>query len=692
MSPTSPPNPLVGAASLDKPVLPAQRPYAIGIDVGGTKIAGGVLDRTLEVLAICYRKDHAGRSPEKVVDAIELVYWDALRSAGISPNQVAGVGISFAGHTLGREGLVLTSSNLPEWHDMPLRDVMAERLKQLVVLDNDTNFAAVVEHRYGAAKGASDIVYVTFSTGVGMGIIINGELYQGHTGTAGELGHTVVEVDGRLCTCGTRGCLMAYACGIAMRRFAWERIQAGEETALRELVWDDPKLIDGEVICDTALKGDPVAQDLIISTGRYLGIGLASVVQVLNPEIIVLGGGLTSVGSMLLDPCLEALYQHIPPVLRNSYRVVPGRFQGNVSVVGAAAGAFHAAGLSKTRQATKSSRASAPIATAMAIPVARSLTTAERLALEVVEGTVFDVQSYSLDNGPGLRTSVFLKGCPLRCRWCCNPESQKVQPELLMLESNCLACGICTDVCASKARSLSDGRLVWDRARCVACGECARVCPAQAMVWSGKRASAGSIIREVLRDVPFYEDGGGLTLSGGEAMLQPLFAEALLRLAKAERLNTAIDTTANAPWETVERLFPYLDLWLVDLKHMDSQQHRQWTGIGNELILSNLKKLAIAKANLRVRIPLIPTANMTEANLHASAEFVLGLGATVQAIDLLPYHKLGRAKYQATGKAGRWWETGLLTDEQVQLAADFIRSYGLTVHVVGGNYSRERTR
>jgi pyruvate formate lyase activating enzyme len=665
----------------------AQRPYAIGIDVGGTKIAAGVLDRTLDVVAICITKEHAGQSPAHVVDAIEKLYWETLRQAHISPEQVAGVGVSFAGHTLGRNGLVLTSSNLPEWHHMPLRDVVAKRLKQLVVLDNDTNFGAVAEHRYGAGKGASDMVYVTFSTGVGMGIIIDGRLYQGHTGTAGELGHTVVEVDGRRCTCGTRGCLMAYASGIALRSLAWERIQAGEDTALRELTWDDPQLISGEAICETARKGDPVAQDLIISTGRYLGIGLASVVQVLNPEVIVVGGGLTSIGSTLLDPCLESLHQHIPPVLWDSYRVVPGRFQTNVSVVGAAASAFCAAETSKTGEAAKSFVAPVAVDAPAAVPVAKALTTVDRLALERVEGTVFDIQSYSLDDGPGLRTSVFLKGCPLRCHWCCNPESLKMQPELLMLEANCLACGICTEVCGSEALSLTDGRLVWDRVHCTSCGECAQVCPAQAMTWSGRRASAGSVIQEVLRDTPFYENGGGLTLTGGEATLQPLFAEALLRLAKAEGLNTAIETTANAPWETLEILFPYLDLWLVDLKHMDSREHRNWTGLGNELILSNLRKLGAAKAKMRVRIPLIPTANLTEENLRASAEFALGLGATVQSIDLLPYHKLGRAKYQATGR--QWWEADLLTDEDVQSAAELIRSYNLTVHIVGNSHNSE---
>jgi pyruvate formate lyase activating enzyme len=259
-----------------------------------------------------------------------------------------------------------------------------------------------------------------------------------------------------------------------------------------------------------------------------------------------------------------------------------------------------------------------------------------------------------------------------------------------MLEADCLACGLCTEVCASDARHLNDGRLVWDRAQCTSCGDCALVCPAGAISWSGRRVAAGSVIEEVLRDSAFYDNGGGLTLTGGEATLQPLFAEALLRLAKADGINTALETTANAPWETLEMLFPYLDLWLVDLKHMDSREHRKWTGLGNELILSNVRKLAAVGANIRARVPLIPTVNVSEENLRATAEFVRGLGPTVEAIDLLPYHKLGRAKYQAAGKTKQWWEADLLTDDEVASAAEIIRSYGLVANVVGNSTNKEK--
>ncbi len=655
---------------------------AIGIDVGGTKIAASVLDRDLNTLSVCVTKGHAGQLPAQVVDAIERAYWAALEEAQVSPDQLAGVGLSFAGHTHGRQGVVLTSSNLPDWNHMPLRDVVAKRLDQLVLLDNDANLGALAEHRYGAGRGSRDMVYVTFSTGVGMGIIVDGKLYQGCTGTAGEVGHTVVVADGRRCSCGKRGCLMAYACGIALRNRAWERIQTGEETALRDLVWDNPQLISGELICDIATKGDPMAQDLIISTGRYLGIGLSTIVQVLNPELIVIGGGLTNIGSMLLDPCMESLRQNVHPVLWGAGRIVIGQFQQNVSVIGGAAMIFSETESAETIHSRIPYVAPTMLGEITPAREAKTLSAGEREVLERVEGTVFDIQRYSLHDGPGLRTSVFLKGCPLRCGWCCNPESQRGAPELVMFSANCLACGACK-VCDFGARKLVDGRLVWERDLCTLCGACVQACPVEATCWSGQRWTAGDVIREALRDAPFYEDGGGLTLTGGEPTSQPIFAEAILRLAKAEYINTAIETTGNAPWEVLEMLLPYLNLWLYDVKHMDGKTHRDGTGLGNELVLSNLRKLAILGAPIEVRVPLIPGFNMAEENVRQTAEFVVELGGAVRSVDLLPYHTLGRAKYQALGHSYLWKDRDPPGDAEVRAVAELVRSYGLNVQIGG---------
>jgi pyruvate formate lyase activating enzyme len=313
---------------------------------------------------------------------------------------------------------------------------------------------------------------------------------------------------------------------------------------------------------------------------------------------------------------------------------------------------------------------------------AKALSPAEQEVLEQVEGVVFDVQRYSLHDGPGLRTSVFFKGCPLRCGWCSNPESQRVEPELVMFSSNCLSCGVCIEVCGPGCRALVNGRLVWERDLCNLCTECVRVCPAAAMGLSGQRWTAGDVIREALRDAAFYEDGGGLTLTGGEPTLQFAFAEAILRLAKAECLNTAIETTGNAPWDVLETLLPYLDLWLYDVKHLDSKTHREYTGLGNELILSNLRKLAALGAPIVVRVPLIPGFNMTQENVRQTAEFTVELGDAVRSVDLLPYHALGRAKYEALGRSYPWQNYGVSSDADVESVAQLLRSYGLDVQVV----------
>ncbi|MFC2036875.1 glycyl-radical enzyme activating protein [Chloroflexota bacterium] len=314
---------------------------------------------------------------------------------------------------------------------------------------------------------------------------------------------------------------------------------------------------------------------------------------------------------------------------------------------------------------------------------AKELPATEKQRLEQIDGIVFDIQRYSLHDGPGLRTSVFLKGCPLRCDWCSNPESQRIAPELVMFEANCLACGACVEACAPGGRTLVDGQLVWERTQCTLCGACARICPAAAVRWSGQRWTAGDVIQEVLRDVPFYEEGGGLTLTGGEPTLQPTFAGALLRLAKAECIHTAIETTGNAPWEVLAQLLPYLDLWLYDLKHMDSKTHRARTGLGNELILSNLRKLATLGEPIRVRVPLIPGFSITQDNMQKTAAFVAELGGAVCSVDLLPYHTLGRGKYAALGRRYPWTDHAPPTDAEVQAAAELVRAHNLSVQIGG---------
>lgn len=310
--------------------------YAVGIDIGGTKIAAGVVDDQAQILSRFETRQHSGQPPEVVVEAVQRAFQEVIVGVGLEKGALLGVGVGFAGHTDGRAGVVLTSSNLLSWDRMPLRDVLCERLGMMVRLDNDCNAAALAEYRYGAGRGSRDMVYVVFSTGMGAGIIIDGHLYRGHTGTAGEVGHTVVDVDGRICSCGKRGCLMSWACGMALTQLAGERIRGGEDTLLQEMARGDLASINGEMVADAARHGDRMALELIQLTGKYLGVGLSTIVQVLNPEVIVIGGGLTRIGPLLMDACLQALQENVHPVLANSARIVPSHFGEDVGIVGAA--------------------------------------------------------------------------------------------------------------------------------------------------------------------------------------------------------------------------------------------------------------------------------------------------------------------------------------------------------------------
>ncbi|OGO04814.1 MAG: hypothetical protein A2Y73_02185 [Chloroflexi bacterium RBG_13_56_8] len=298
-----------------------------------------------------------------------------------------------------------------------------------------------------------------------------------------------------------------------------------------------------------------------------------------------------------------------------------------------------------------------------------------------VVGTIFDIQFYSLHDGPGLRTNVFFKGCPLGCKWCCNPESMNTWRELALIERRCFACGDCLDVCEPAALSLSDGTLRWDPEVCNQCGRCVEVCVSEAMCWMGRQVTAREVIDEVMRDAPFYAENGGLTLTGGEPTLQPEFAEAVLRLAKEKCLHTAIETCGHAPWGVFERLLPYLDLVLYDLKHMDSQRHMEGTGVPNEQILENARRIAASGQEMIIRVPLIPGFNANEEDLLDISRFVRELG--LEEIHLLPYHRLGQPKYKALGRRSLWESFDLLEQGVVERLADLVRGQGLRV-VIGG--------
>jgi len=318
--------------------------YAIGIDVGGTKIATGIVDPNGAVAACHQTRAHSEREPEVVIAAVEDAFRALMACSGVDARDVVGVGVGFPGTINLPRGSILISSNLPAWDRVPLRDILAERLGLPVVLDNDAHMCAVGEHRFGAGRGVRNMCYVCLSTGFGLGAIVEDRLVTGHTGSAGELSHVVIEPGGRLCTCGKRGCLMAYASGIAIARQVSERIAAREETILCGMLPCDGRRIAAEEVAAAAAQGDRVAREVLQQAGYTFGLGLAMVVQLFNPELIVIGGGLTRVGPLLMDEVKRGLHENVQPELRDTVRLAPWQLGDNIGIIGAAAEVFEAIG------------------------------------------------------------------------------------------------------------------------------------------------------------------------------------------------------------------------------------------------------------------------------------------------------------------------------------------------------------
>ena len=260
---------------------------------------------------------------------------------------------------------------------------------------------------------------------------------------------------------------------------------------------------------------------------------------------------------------------------------------------------------------------------------------------------VFNIQRFSVHDGPGIRTTVFLKGCNLRCKWCHNPESFTYQPDLRFLPDLCIGCGSCFKVCPHNCHTLGpDGEHLIDRSKCDACGKCASLCYAGALIIAGQFMTVDEVMKEVLSDRIYYKNSnGGVTFSGGDPMTGVDFLLELLKASKDEGIHTAVDTAASVPWSTFEKVFPYVDLFLVDLKAATEETHRSLTGVGNGLILENLKKLSEAGARIFIRIPYIPGYNDMEFELMAD---ILSR-VKVEHVELLAYHRLGEGKYKSLG-------------------------------------------
>lgn len=300
------------------------------------------------------------------------------------------------------------------------------------------------------------------------------------------------------------------------------------------------------------------------------------------------------------------------------------------------------------------------------------------------EGLVFDIKRYAINDGPGIRVTVFLKGCPLACRWCHNPESISRKVQKMYTQSKCIGCGECTRICPMEACELTAEGIVTDMDRCVACGACAQVCPARASEMSGRYRSVDDLLALIERERPFFDQsGGGVTISGGEPLLQPEFLCELLDACGQQGIHRTIDTSGLARTETLLEVARRTDLFLYDLKLMNSKRHKQWTGAGNKRILKNLRALAESGADIRIRIPLIKGVNVDDDNIEATAAFVADLHGPPKAIDLLPYHNVAAGKMAKLGKeltAGLMDEPG--TDDLDRVISRF-SAHGLKASVGG---------
>lgn len=298
------------------------------------------------------------------------------------------------------------------------------------------------------------------------------------------------------------------------------------------------------------------------------------------------------------------------------------------------------------------------------------------------EGIVFDIQRFSIHDGPGIRTLVFLKGCSLRCEWCSNPESQQFAPEVLFDPARCIACENCLNICTHEALQKNGERLLFKKENCVNCGECVEKCYAEARVLKGRKMTVEAVVEEVLKDEPFYSDsGGGLTLSGGEPLDQPDFAASILKVCKEMALHTAVETAGHVSWSSFEKIIPFTDLFLFDVKHTDPEKMRSFTGADIKRILKNLEKLAPQAKQVIVRIPVIPGFNDTPEEIRMIAKLANGMG--IRELHLLPYHRYGQGKYRLMSRKYVFNGPERVGEERIQELKETAAREGLRVQVGG---------
>lgn len=306
--------------------------------------------------------------------------------------------------------------------------------------------------------------------------------------------------------------------------------------------------------------------------------------------------------------------------------------------------------------------------------------------LRAIEGRLFNIQPYSIHDGPGIRTTVFINGCPLRCRWCQNPESLTVSTKLFFMKEKCVGCGACAAVCPKKAVSIVDGKAVTDRVLCDACGLCVAPCPVDARSLEGETKTVGEVVDRVLQDKLFLiPSDGGVTVSGGEVLTQPMFVAAILRLCKEAGITTCIETAGFGSWEAFEVILEYCDLVLFDFKNMDDEKHQWGTGVSNQKILENAQRVYHeAKKKMRARVPTIPGYNDSEENFRKMCLFIVNSLGTDVHVHLLPYHTLGESKRDRMEMDEQNRFTAERpSDAHMEELKQLVESYGLSCQIGG---------
>ena len=305
--------------------------------------------------------------------------------------------------------------------------------------------------------------------------------------------------------------------------------------------------------------------------------------------------------------------------------------------------------------------------------------------LELDRGIIFDIKRYAIHDGPGIRTTVFLKGCPLECWWCHNPEGIAPDPQLAYWKERCRACYECIAACPNDAISKTDSgkHVSIDRERCDQCASCIRVCPSRALEIIGREVSVDEVMEEIEKDILFYdESSGGVTFSGGEPLIQVGFLNSLLEKCKEKDIHTTADICGHAPFEDIDRIRDKVDLFLYDLKTVDDEKHKEYTGVSNQQILYNLKALSERGHRINIRIPIIPGINDSDDDLHKFAEFILSLDGRNE-ISLLPYHQGASAKYKRLGKPNRMLGISQPSESELEETRIKLERLGLDVRIGG---------